>query len=145
MSWNLSISSEKEAQFVDDKIVAFNKSHAPFTQTNDFIRLNFHIKDKSGLVIAGINSLMYCWGMLYIDVLFVDENQRGQQLGSLLLSKVEAEARSMGANLSHLDTFDWQAKDFYIKHGYEIFGVLDDCPPGHKRYYMKKSLFIDKD
>ena len=41
----------------------------------------------------------------------------------------EEEAKAMGATLVHLDTFDWQAKDFYLKHGYEIFGVLDDCPP----------------
>ena len=67
--------------------------------------MNFHIKDEGGLVIAGINSLMYCWGMLYIDVLFVDENYRGQRLGSILLNQVEAEAKSLGASLSHLDTF----------------------------------------
>ena len=91
-------------------------------------------------MIAGINSLMYCWGMLYVDVLVVEENHRGGQLGSLLLSKVEAEAKAIGASLSHLDTFDFQAKDFYLKQGYEIFGVLEDCPPGHKRYYMKKVL-----
>ncbi|WP_202127900.1 hypothetical protein [Clostridium sp. C2-6-12] len=41
-------------------------------------------------------------------------------------------------NLLHLDTFDFQAKDFYLKHGYEVFGVLDDCPMEHKRYYMKR-------
>ena len=29
---------------------------------------------------------------------------------------------------------------FYLKHGYEIFGILEDCPKGHKRYYLKKSL-----
>lgn len=29
-------------------------------------------------------------------------------------------------------------KDFYIKHGYEVFGVLDDCPKGHKRYFFNK-------
>lgn len=44
--------------------------------------------------------------------------------------------------LSHiiLDTFDFQAKNFYIKQGYEIFGILDNCPEGHKRYYMKKNI-----
>tara|TARA_R110002124_G_scaffold52032_2_gene150095 strand:+ start:12887 stop:13060 length:174 start_codon:yes stop_codon:yes gene_type:complete len=57
-----------------------------------------------------------------------------------LLRKAEIEAKSMGASLSHLDTFDWQAKDFYLKSDYEIFGVLDDCPVGHNRYYMKKIL-----
>lgn len=140
MSWDIVSSTEKEAAFVDDKIVDFNRSNVPFTQNKNFVSLNFHIKDKSSFLIAGINSLLYCLGMLFIDVLFVEESHRRQQLGSLLLSKVEAEAKLLGATLSHLDTFDWQAKDFYLKAGYEIFGVLDACPPGHKRYYLKKIL-----
>ncbi len=57
-----------------------------------------------------------------------------------MLNKVEAEAKSIGAKLIHLDTFDFQAKDFYLKYGYKIFGVLNNCPPGHERYYMKKTL-----
>ncbi len=46
----------------------------------------------------------------------------------------------MVVKLVHTDIYEFQAKDFHLKHGYEIFGVLDDCPPGHKRYYMKKVL-----
>ncbi len=140
MSLDIFVSSEKETQFIDNNIVAFNRRHVPFTQDNDFVSLNFHIKNESGFVVAGINSLMYCWGMLYIDALIVDENYRGLQLGSRLLNKIETDAKAMGARLSHLDTFDWQAKDFYLKRGYEIFGILDNCPPGHKRYYLKKVL-----
>ena len=140
MNWDIDVSNEKETQFVDDKIVAFNRSHAPFTQDNDFVSLNFHIKNENGLVIAGINSLMYCWGMLYVDVLAVDQKYYKKGLGSKLLSHVEDEAKKLGATLAHLDTFDFQAKDFYLKHGYEVFGILDDCPKGHKRYYMKKVL-----
>ncbi len=140
MSFDISISSEKETQFIDDYIVAFNRGHVPFTQSSNFVSLNFNIKDDSEFVVAGINALMYCWGMLYIDVLAVDEKYRGQQLGSRLLNRVEVEAKSMGASLSHLDTFDWQAKEFYLKQGYEVFGVLDNCPQGHKRYYLKKEL-----
>jgi hypothetical protein len=34
----------------------------------------------------------------------------------------------------------FQAKDFYLKHEYEVLGILDDCPKGHKRYYMEKVL-----
>lgn len=30
--------------------------------------------------------------------------------------------------------------DFYIKFGYELFGTLEDCPKGHFRYYLKKTL-----
>ena len=143
MGEDIAISSEQETQFIDDKIVAFNKNQVPFTQDEGFINLSFNIKDEDGLVIAGINSLIYCWKILYIDVLFVDESHRGQQLGSRLLKKVESDAKEMGVSLSHLDTFDWQAKDFYLKAGYEIFGVLEDCPPGYKRYYMRKYLCIN--
>jgi GNAT superfamily N-acetyltransferase len=59
-------------------------------------------------------------------MLFIDEDKRKQGLGSILLQTIEEQARSMKIRLIHLDTFDFQAKDFYLKHGYKIFGVLDD-------------------
>ena len=76
--------------------------------------------------------------------MFVEEAHRHKALGSFLLNKVEAEAKAMGARLAHLDTFDFQAKDFYLKHGYEVYGALEDCPPGHKRYHFKKVLWLLK-
>ena len=81
--------------------------------------------------------------MLYVDVLVVDQKYHKKGLGSKLLSHVEDEAKKFGATLAHLDSFDFQAKDFYLKHGYEVFGVLEDYPKGHKRYYMKKGLGTD--
>ncbi|MGN0144593.1 MAG: GNAT family N-acetyltransferase, partial [Clostridium sp.] len=81
---------------------------------------------------------MYCWNCLYIDVLWVSEEYRKHGLGSRLLNEIESIATEKGCHLIHLDTFDFQAKDFYIKHGYEVFGVLDECPEGHKRYFLKK-------
>ena len=68
------------------------------------------------------------------------EEARGLGYGSALLKEVERIAKEKGCNLVHLDTFDFQAKGFYIKQGYEIFGVLDNCPTDHKRYYMKKNI-----
>jgi hypothetical protein len=38
------------------------------------------------------------------------------------------------------DTFSFQALDFYKKHGYVVFAKLNDIPPGHSRYYLKKLL-----
>ena len=77
---------------------------------------------------------------MFISVLFVEEQYRGKGLGTLLLQHAEQKAKAMGIRIIHLDTFDFQAKDFYVRQGYEIFGVLDDCPKGHKRYYLKKNL-----
>ncbi|MDP3936617.1 MAG: hypothetical protein Q8R92_00595 [Deltaproteobacteria bacterium] len=41
---------------------------------------------------------------------------------------------------AHLDTFSYQARPFYERHGYTLFATLDDYPPGHKRYFLRKAL-----
>ncbi|MEG0775332.1 GNAT family N-acetyltransferase [Clostridium sp.] len=133
-------STREECALVEDGIVEYNLSKAPFTQEPSFIPINRVIKGVSGEVLAGINSVLYCWNCLYIDVLWVKEEYRKEGYGSVLLNEVEKTAKEKGCSLIHLDTFDFQAKDFYLKHGYEVFGVLEDCPVEHKRYYMKKSI-----
>ncbi len=139
LPFELCKSTKEEQEFLDHSLGDFNTEQVPSTQTHHTIPLNYCFKEK-GAVIAGINAELYHWKILYVGILFVDKAHRYQNLGSHLLEKVEAEAKDIGARLSHLDTFDFQAKDFYLKHGYEIFGVLDDCPEGHKRYYLKKVL-----
>lgn len=130
----------QDIDFIDQKIVEFNNSKAPFTQDPAFINFNYVIKDEHDTIIGGITAASYCWKILYINVLWVDEQYRKHGYGSQLLAKVEQEARNIGCTLAHLDTFDFQAKDFYLKHGYEIFGELEDCPPGHTKYFMSKKF-----
>jgi GNAT superfamily N-acetyltransferase len=134
------ISTAEDRDLLDDKLVAFNKAHVPFTQVEAWVDLSHVLKDAQGQLLAGINATLYCWKVLYIDILFVDEAHRGQGLGKQLLEHAQAKARSLGGYMAHLDTFDWQAKDFYVHQGYSVFGVLENCPPGHTRYYMTKSL-----
>lgn len=132
-------STLQETEYVRNRLYEFNNEQLPFTQDQAIIQQNYVIKDN-GTIIAGINARIYGWKILCVDILFIDKNYRGKDLGSKLLQKVESEAKTLGSTLVHLDTFDFQAKDFYLKQGYEVFGVLEDCPPGHKRYYLKKRL-----
>ena len=85
---------------------------------------------------------MYCWNVAYIDTLCVDEAYRGKGLGAKLLAEVESAAKEKGCYLIYLDTFDFQAKEFYEKQGYELFSTLDDCPKRHCRYYLKKIVSV---
>ncbi|MBU3208949.1 GNAT family N-acetyltransferase [Clostridium algidicarnis] len=133
-------STREEANLVDNGIVEYNLSKAPFTQEPSFVSINRVIKGLNGDILAGINSVLYCWNCLYLDTLWVKEESRQCGYGSTLLNEVEKIAKEKGCKLIHLDTFDFQAKDFYLKHGYEVFGVLEDCPLKHKRYYMKKNI-----
>lgn len=138
-SYVIEESTREENELIDDGIVEYNLSKVPFTQEPSFISINRVIR-LDGNMVAGINSMLYCWNCLYIDILWVKEEFRKEGYGSVLLNEVEKIAKEKGCKLIHLDTFDFQAKDFYIKHGYEVFGVLDDCPIEHKRYYMKKKI-----
>ncbi|MDP3559345.1 MAG: GNAT family N-acetyltransferase [Legionellaceae bacterium] len=136
---NIIAATARESEFIDQKIDQFNSGQVPFTQNPTYIYKNYVIKESSK-IIAGINTFVYGWKILYIGVLFVEEQYRNQHLGSQLLQHAENEALTLGCSLSHLDTFDFQAKDFYLKQGYELFGVLENCPPHHNRYYLKKIL-----
>ena len=136
--YEFSIATPEEAEILNDKIDVFNGKQVRFSGEVETL-IDYVIKDNDS-IIAGIRSCFYLGKCLAINVLFVDEHHRHKGLGSLLLNKVETEAATLGARLIHLDTFDFQAKDFYLKYGYEIFGVLEDCPPGYNRYYMRKYL-----
>lgn len=133
-------SSEKDIHWVNEQLTKFNNQQAPFTQSKVDIFFNYHVKASNGDIIAGINSIMYAWGIVFIGILFVDEAHRAKGLGIKLLKHVENEAKKNGGYLALLDTFDFQAKDFYIKAGYEVFGTVHDCPPGHTRHHMLKRL-----
>jgi GNAT superfamily N-acetyltransferase len=137
---NVCESAEEEKDWLDTKLVAFNRSNVPFQQNKEWISLSHVLKDATGQLIAGINATLYCWNIMYVDILYVDDDHRGKGYGRLLLEKAEGKAKDLGGYLAHLDTFDWQAKDFYQRLGYSVFGVLEDCPPGHSRYYMQKRL-----
>lgn len=133
-------STKQEIDFVEEKICEYNESKVPFELSIPTSKINRHIKDDNGNIIAGINCIYYAWKCIYIDDLWVKEEYRKTGIGSKLLGEIEKIAKDYGCHMVHLDTFDFQAKDFYIKQGYDIHGVLDKCPQGHKRYYMKKDI-----
>ena len=131
---------DADADYICDKLVEYNLSRVPKTQETDFVNIYKKIVNDEGEIIAGCLAKMYCWNVIYVDILWIDEAYRKQGLGSKLLKEIERIAVEEDCTLIHLDTFDFQAKDFYIKHGYEVFGVLEDCPKEHCRYYLKKKL-----
>ena len=140
MDYNIVPIADGDDKFIKDKLVEYNLSMVPATQSELFEPVSKKIVDEEGNIIAGCLAIMHCWNVVAIDILWVDDQYRGQRLGSILLDEVECEATEKGCHLVHLDTYDFQAKGFYEKNGYSVFGTLEDCPKGHIRYYLKKSL-----
>ena len=94
-------------------------------------------RDETGAATAGLKASTY-FGWMHVAWLWVSPEARGGGIGSALLNAAEAEARARGCAGVHLETYSFQAPDFYEKHGYERFGQIDDYPPGHANIWLKK-------
>jgi len=77
---------------------------------------------------------------LHVDVLFVPEALRGMGVGRRMMGQAEDEAIRRGCCGAWLDTFSFQARGFYERLGYTVFGTIEDYPPGHSRLFLKKPL-----
>lgn len=101
--------------------------------------VKFVVRDEDGNIVGGILGHTR-WRWMYIAKLWVDESLRGQGVGRRLMQAAEELARSRGCTDASLDTFDFQARPFYEKLGYELFGTLEGFPPESRQYYLRKSL-----
>ncbi|WP_240203948.1 GNAT family N-acetyltransferase [Streptomyces actuosus] len=96
--------------------------------------------DDTDTLAAGL--VGHTWATwLHVTYLWVDERHRGEGLGSRLLAAAERLAREEhGCRNARLETWDFQAPDFYRKQGYEVVGVIPDYPPGITEYTLAKRL-----
>ncbi|MBW7477565.1 GNAT family N-acetyltransferase [Paenibacillus oenotherae] len=131
---------EEEVNYVRDQLVSFNREQAPAsTGLADYETVNVLLKDRTGQVQGGVLGQIFC-SVLYIGILWIDENHRKGGYGGKLLHAAEEIAKGKGCGMLHLDTFSFQAPDFYLKHGFQIFGTLEGYSGGIKRFYLKKDL-----
>jgi GNAT superfamily N-acetyltransferase len=97
------------------------------------------VRDADGSLRGGISGVVN-WNWLHVQLVWVDASLRHGGLGSKLLRAFEAAGMERGCRMAHLDTFSYQARPFYERHGYELFATLEDYPPGQSRYFLKKTL-----
>lgn len=97
------------------------------------------VRDEGGRVAGGVLGHTK-WQWLYVATLWVSEPLRGQGWGTKLMAAAEELARSRGCTHVSLDTFEYQARPFYEKRGYKLFGTLEGFPPGYRQYYLTKAL-----
>lgn len=140
MAIKVSASTEKDYLYIAKAITKFNFSNLPEGSNRYLSSLGFVIKEDKTL-IGGVYGKLLLGNCLSIEVLWVEEQFRNHGYGSELIYAIESAAINLDSRLSIVDTFDFQALDFYLKLGYVVFGTLDDCPCiGNKRYYLKKIL-----
>lgn len=101
-------------------------------------RVRFVARDELGVAGGLLGHIKWKW--LYVAKLWVDERVRGRGVGTQLLTAAEDLARQRGCTDASLNTFEYQARPFYEKLGYEMYGTLDGYPPGYRQFYLRKRL-----
>lgn len=99
----------------------------------------FAVAARKGAVLGGAIAWVY-GGWSELDVLWVEESARGKGIGGKLMAVLEKDARDRRLIGLHTDTFTFQALDFYLKQGFQVFGELGPFSDGNTRYYLKKPL-----
>lgn len=97
------------------------------------------LTDADGAELGGLwGKIAYDW--LFIELLAVPASHRGQGHGEALMARAEALARTHGCVGIWLDTYAFQARGFYEKLGFAVFGTLADHPRGQSRFFLQKPL-----
>lgn len=122
--------------FIEDRLVGFNEAKA---RPYDRRPLCVFARDADGRMLGGVTGYTN-WGWLYLDCFWLPEHLRQGGSGGRILALAEEEARRRGCARARLFTFSFQAQGFYEKHGYAVFGILHDYPPGHSQIWMRKDL-----
>eukprot|EP01037_Dinobryon_pediforme_P007786 gene7786-7852_t len=128
--------AEADREAILAPLRAYNRAQAGDSHVR---QVAIAVEDNSGAVAGGLwGRIGYGW--MFIELLVVPEAARGTGLGRQLMARAEAMARSDGCTGIWLDTFEFQARGFYEKLGFSLFGTLDDYPAGHHRYFLMKRL-----
>ena len=95
--------------------------------------------EPDGPVTGGVYGYqIFDW--LFIQYVAVPLGLQGHGVGKALMERAEAWARQRGLAGIWLDTFSFQARPFYEKLGFSVFGSIEDHPRGSQRFFMQKRL-----
>lgn len=97
------------------------------------------LRDRHGAMLGGLLAETR-WHWMFVEALWVSDPLRRRGHGSALLAHAERIAWHRGARKATLDTAEFQARGFYLRHGYSVFAVQEDLPPDSRRYFMEKTL-----
>lgn len=127
---------EALVRFVNDGVDLHNIAA---TGLAEWCPANFFLRGARGDCLGGLTGNIW-GGWLHVRFLWVTESARGAGQGRRLLQAAEAYAQERGCAAATLETFSFQARPFYERQGYRVVGQLDDYPPGHTKFFLRKDL-----
>jgi ribosomal protein S18 acetylase RimI-like enzyme len=126
-----------DIEVLEQGLEQFNRS-TPFGRDRTKVPLAVWLRRRGRVLGGAYGDTHYGW--LYLSTLWVSENLRGQGWGTRLVEAFEAEGTARGCRGAWVDTYGFQAPNFYERVGYQEFGRLEGFPPGSARHFYWKPL-----
>jgi 8-oxo-dGTP pyrophosphatase MutT (NUDIX family)/GNAT superfamily N-acetyltransferase len=117
---------------------ALDSYNREFLGETGFSQIGLFVRDRDDAIVAGLAGSTYA-GWLFVADLWVRGELRRRGVGRELLVLAEQLAIERGCHSARLDTFSFQAPNYYPRFGYRPFAALD-YPPQHRRYFLWKPL-----
>lgn len=126
----------EDIQCVKGKLANYTIEKSGLGKTKKIVLL---AKNAENAVIAALLGFTF-GGWFHMETLWVDEAVRGKGLGKNLVRRAEEEAVARGCRIVNVETFSFQAPEFYRKLNYEQLGEADDIGNNHKIIFFRKNL-----
>ena len=126
----------EDTRLLIDGVRSFNRERTGVERPRTVAYL---LRDEQRRIIGGVQGML--WGRaMHIDVLWVDEDHRGEGHGSRLMSEIEKYGAEHNHPLLYLETASFQALPFYEGLGYRVFGELPEICEGETMFFLSKVL-----
>lgn len=130
--------SETDVARIYEGLHAFNLQHIP--NLNE-ISLGLFIRNNNEEIVGGAVAVILP-SVMQIKYLWLAEDIRGQGIGKDLMQRLENEARIRGLQSIALETYTFQASEFYTKLGFNEVGRYINHPSsGIDKVFYQKGLF----
>ena len=121
---------------VSEKLFEYNCEKSG---VNDFKRFGVYLRNEDNKIIGGLNGWTR-WEWAHIENLWIEESYRNQGFGKILLKFAEEISTSRNCKFIDLDTYSFQAPNFYKMNGYEELFIIDGMSKDIKKHFFKKFL-----
>lgn len=128
---------QNDLDFIRDGIRAHNNMHLP---DGDVDAIGCFARNNEGKVVGGLTGEMFN-NTVFVEYLWVDVEARTSGVGSKLIALLEEQVKPLGVTHLYLDTYSFQALDFYLKLGFEKVGQYSGYPAaGIDKHFLQKQI-----
>ncbi|MGE4574413.1 GNAT family N-acetyltransferase [Parachlamydia sp.] len=134
------VKEEHDNPYVSQKILQGLQNHMlPFFKEKKSQFFMVYARDANAEVIGGLSGDIL-GSSACIDYMWVDEKYRCQGIGTRLLKELEAYAKAKNCTHVQLFTYDFQAKKFYQKLGFQCVSSISNWVENYELNFFKKEI-----